>query len=197
MDLHETFNRWIQPLKSRVSNMILKSLLVNVDDSNQIQLVKLSALAGEEADFVERVQNYGFTSVPPKDADAVMVAIGSDRDHPVVIAADSGEFRKKGLQNGEVAVYHKDGSSILFKANGDIEVDAAGNKVNMTGGEVIADANSVKLGGTSGLKKLIDDRLITAYNAHTHPAPGGATSAPSVPLGPPTTPVSTTNTEAK
>lgn len=67
-------------------------------------------------------------------------------------------------------------------------------------GEVTIISDSIKLGDSSGLKKLIDDRLIELYNAHTHtysPGPGTptATGVPNALLSAST--VATVNTEAK
>lgn len=201
MSFADNLERWIAGLRAKVSNMVLKALIQNVTDSSDIQLVKVSVLANELDDKVERVQNYGFTSVPPAGGEAIVLSVGANRDHPVVIVADSSQDRKKGLNSGEVAVYHKGGAYILFKSDGTIEIKATGKDINIVGGKIIADASTVQLGGTTGLNKLIDSRLIALYNVHTHTGgtipPSGLTGPPQVPLGPPTSPVETTNTEAK
>jgi phage baseplate assembly protein V len=183
--------------------MVLKAIVRGVNDGNNIQLVHVTMLAGEEDSKVERVQNYGFTSSPPVNGEAIILAVGGDRDHPIAIAVDSGADRKRGLVNGEVAMYHKDGAYTLFKSDGTIEIKADGKDVKIIGGTVIADASSVKLGGTTGLQKLIDKRLEAAYNAHVHTGgtipPNGWTGPPTIGIGdtPPAIPVSTSNTEAK
>ena len=201
MALRDQLERWISGLRSKVANMVLKALIQSVDDTKDIQLVHVTALAGEEDNKVERVQNYGFTSSPPEGSEVIMVAIGGNRDHPVVIVADSGEHRKKGLASSGVAMYHKDGAYVYLKNDGTMEIKADGKDISIIGGKVIADASIVQLGGTTGLKKLITEDILTSMGVHTHLFPA---TPPNNPTGPPTyvpplaTPgIKTVNTEAK
>lgn len=67
---------------------------------------------------------------------------------------------------------------------------------------VTVESDVIKLGGSSGLQKLIDERILNYYDAHTHmykPGLGSLTptGAPVVPLTPLLTSIATTNTEAK
>lgn len=124
---------------SRLKNLIVMGLLNAVDDSNEVQLLKLETLAGVVADKVERVQNYGVTSNPPEGGEAIVVNVGGNSDHPVVIALDGGKYRKKDLKPGEVAVYDKNGSYILLREDGSIEVKAVK--------DYIINSETVKLGG--------------------------------------------------
>lgn len=69
-------------------------------------------------------------------------------------------------------------------------------------GVVTVASDSIKLGGISGLRKLIDERILSYYDGHTHmynPGPGSSTPTepPVVPLTPLLTSIATTNTEAK
>lgn len=112
----------IEKIVHRLKNLVAKAILSAVDDSGQIQLVKVEGLNGEVTDSVERLQNYGYTSNPPKGGEAIVVNVGANSDHPVIIVMDSGEFRKKDLKPGEVAVYDKNGSYILLREDGSIEI---------------------------------------------------------------------------
>jgi hypothetical protein len=67
-------------------------------------------------------------------------------------------------------------------------------------GVVTIESDLIKLGGASGLQKLIDERILALFNAHTHlynPGPGSptATAVPTVPIL--AASCATVNTEAK
>jgi phage baseplate assembly protein V len=65
----------------------------------------------------------------------VVLFAGGRRDHGLVVAVDDRRYRKKDLEAGEVALYHKDGASILLKADGSIEVTPkSGQNVVLSGG---------------------------------------------------------------
>ncbi|WP_439240860.1 phage baseplate assembly protein V [Lonepinella sp. BR2474] len=90
---------------------------------DEIQKTQVSGLAGETLSDVELMQQFGFTSVPPQGTQAVILPIGGATTHGVVIATECGAFRVKNLQDGEVAVYDKSGSSIVLKQGRLIEID--------------------------------------------------------------------------
>jgi len=88
---------------------------------------------------------------------------------------------------------------IKIDKDNEISIEFGGStKINVKDGEVIIDSDSIKLGGISGLNKLIDSRIISLYNAHTHSGVqtgGGVTGTPVIALTEET--VATENTEAK
>jgi len=109
-------------LETLTRDAVARGVLRVVDDRGNMQRVQVSLLDGELADGAERMQNYGFTSVPEPGAEATVVFVCADRSHPVVIVSDDRRVRMHGLQPGEVAVYHKNGDHILFKNGNEIEV---------------------------------------------------------------------------
>ena len=116
-------------LANRIFMLFGKALINTVDDTTAIQLVKISGLADEVQDKIERVQNFGFTSNPPEGSESLVACIGGNRDHTVVIASDSSEHRKKNLKPGETAVYDKNGNYIYLKEDGSVEISASGGVV--------------------------------------------------------------------
>jgi len=118
-------------LRNQVANTVTRAIVQLVDDSRKFQALQVEMLAGEVRENVERVQNYGFTSVPlPPDEDgvgpeAVVVSVGGRRDHAVVIACDDRRYRIKGLVGGEVAVYTDQGDKIVLKRDGHMELTAS------------------------------------------------------------------------
>ena len=97
--------RLIAPLRRRVLLMIGRAVVRLIDDSTPTQRMQVEALSGEILDDVERVQQYGFSSCPPRGARAVLLSVGGMRQHPVVIAAEAPEYRAAARTGGEVSLY--------------------------------------------------------------------------------------------
>lgn len=104
MNLIANYERLSRELRRRVMMMIGRAVLKVIDDSTGLQIVQVEALAGEVIDRAERIQSYGFTSHPLPGADALVLAVGGMRQHPVVLVDDR-RHRVKDLGEGEVAVY--------------------------------------------------------------------------------------------
>lgn len=100
-----------------------RGVLHLVKSVDNIQKVQASGLADETLQDVELMQQFGFTSVPPANTQAVILPIGGQTTHGIVIATENGSFRVKNLQGGEVAVYDESGSSIVLKKGRLIEID--------------------------------------------------------------------------
>ena len=107
-----------------------RGVLHLVKSADNIQKVQASGLADETLQDVELMQQFGFTSVPPTNTQAVILPIGGQTTHGIVIATESGSFRVKNLQGGEVAVYDESGSSIVWKKGRLIEIDCDVLKIN-------------------------------------------------------------------
>lgn len=94
-----------------------------MNSKDDIQKTQVSGLSGEIISDLEFMQQFGFTSVPPANTQAVIIPIGGATSHGVVIATENGEFRIKNLKGGEVAVYNQSGASIVLKQGKIIDVD--------------------------------------------------------------------------
>lgn len=94
-----------------------------VKSADNIQKVQVSGLANETLQDVELMQQFGLTSVPPAGTQVVVLPMGGETTHSIVIATENGSFRVKNLQSGEVAVYDESGSSIILKKGRLIEID--------------------------------------------------------------------------
>jgi phage baseplate assembly protein V len=162
-DLAKVFNS----IKVKIACLLSRAVVTLVDDSKKMQELQLSILEGETRGGIERVQNYGFTSVPLPGAEAVTLFVGGHRDHGLAVAVDDRRYRLTGLQEGEVALYHKDGAKILLKSDGTVEVTA----------------DQIKLAGSSS-SAILGETFKDLYNEHTHTsgAVGVATSPPIAPL---------------
>ena len=105
-----------------------RGVLHLVKSADNIQKVQASGLADETLQDVELMQQFGFTSVPPANTQAVILPIGGQTTHGIVIATENGSFRVKNLQGGEVAVYDESGS--VLKKGRLIEIDCDVLKIN-------------------------------------------------------------------
>jgi len=196
----EALERWIAPLKRRVMLMVSRAIIESVDDSAKMQLIKASLLADEVVDEVERFQNYGFTAVPFGDAEALMLSIGGEREHGVIIAIDDRRYRLSGLAGGEVAIYDDQGQKIVLHRDkilietekdleaavggiatvnitGDVNLSADGN-VTVSTPKAHIDAAAVELGATATEAVIKGNTFQSLFNAHTHVGNLGYQTAP-------------------
>lgn len=164
------------PLARRIRLMAARAILTLIDDATKMQGLQVKLLDGEVCNNVDRVQNYGFTSVPLPGAEGIYLALGGSRDHGVVIVADDRRYRIKGLQGGEVAIYTDEGDKIVLKRGNVIEITAA-TKIRMV---------TPLLEVTGEVRDRCDDDGMTmegmrqTYDIHVHPENdgGGPTDPP-------------------
>lgn len=121
---HRVVSRMMDDMRNRVRLTIGRAVLAMVSDAKAIQTVQAQLLADETQDNVERIQEYGYTSVPLPGAEAVLVFVGGQRDHGLVIATDDRRYRPKGLVGGESCLYT------------DEDIDG-GHRVHMKRGKII------------------------------------------------------------
>ena len=151
-----TINKLLDPLRRRMRLMIGRAVLAAAaDDGKGIQLVQVKLLDGEVADGVERMQNYGYTSVPLAGAEGVMACVSGDRNHGIVVVMDDRRYRLKNLQPGEVALYTDEGDTIVMKRGRKIEV-TAGAEITATAPVVKVEA-STKVTLTTPLVEMTQD----------------------------------------
>lgn len=193
-----TIEKAVAPLKRRVYLMVGRAVLAAINDASSRQFAQIKALRGEVKDKVERIQDYGFTSVPLPGAQAVFLSIGGNRDHPLIIAADDPRYRKHGLQPGEVAIYTDEGDFIHLKRGNEIAIltktctinaetavtvtapsmtFSAGTKVRFETPTLECTGDIVDLAGAGGVTM---NGMRDIYNTHTHPENdgGGPTDPP-------------------
>lgn len=119
-------------LNDKVMNLIARGVLAKTNDTTGVQVLSLDLLAGERKDNVEHFQNYGFTSSPTGEAEAIVVFPGGDRSAGVVVALDERGTRMTGLAPGEVAIYQGNGDSIVLGTDNIITVTTRRLVINAT-----------------------------------------------------------------
>lgn len=163
-----------------------RAVLAAVNDSAKRQMVQFEALKGEVKDGVERVQQYGFTSVPLPGAQVVFVCVGGNRDHPLAISVDDPRYRKANLQPGEVALFTDEGDAIYLRR---------GNVVEITTKQLVVKAEEFARFETPILEvtgHIIDQcdtdgismhAMRQTYNLHTHDETESVTEEPNQQMG--------------
>lgn len=95
----------LAPVARRTRTLIARGVLELIDDGKKLQAVQVSTRADNLHDDVEHFQPHGFTSVPAVGAECIVVHVGGNSDHPVVIAVDDRRYRPKDLAEGEACMW--------------------------------------------------------------------------------------------
>jgi phage baseplate assembly protein V len=109
----------IKDIGQQLRLIVTKALIDSVDDTTAIQLLKIRVLDSEVFSNIERVQNYGLTSNPPKDSEVVVLENGGSRDNLIAIVCDNSQSRINNLESGEVCLYSENGQKVHLNKFGD------------------------------------------------------------------------------
>jgi len=178
-------------IRARIHMMLGMATIDTVDDTTDIQLVKINGLSEEIQEGIERVQNYGLTSNPPQESECITNSMSGNKDNTKVVGCDSGKYRKKNLKTGEVALYHKDGNFVYFKEDGTLHISAS-DGVTISGdseieGDLSVDGNISATGdiSSSGCDSLNDFKadyeIFKTTHTHSGVTVGGGVTGPPVP----------------
>ena len=106
------------------------------NDKPLMKETDLDVLYSEGRVDTERFQQYGLTTVPlPEDkktgkaAEALMVHLGGNRSHSVIVAVDDRRYRLKVLKEGEVALYDDQGQQVHLTRDGIVMSTVKGKKI--------------------------------------------------------------------
>jgi len=121
---YEALRRMMEPLERRLRAMAMRATVTLVDDSTDLQEIQVERLEGEVLDGCERVGQYGLASNPPVGTQAVVIQIGSNADHQVVIGVDDAS-RPHPLESGQTVVYDDAGTQVRLLGNGQLVLVAS------------------------------------------------------------------------
>ena len=145
------------PIEGRIRMAIGRAIVTLVDDGKPAQSVQLELLAGERQDGVERLTEYGFTSHPHPEAEAVIACPAGLRSHAIALVVADRRYRLTGLEAGEVALHDDLGNTVLLGRDGlsvigTTRVDVAAPQVLVTADSATIESDDVSLGATGGEK---------------------------------------------
>lgn len=147
----ELLNRLVR----RLRGIVTRGTLAKGDASPKMQSLQVKGAVGE-VDDAEHFEPYGFTAAPHNGAEVLILNVGADASHPVVIVAADRRYRVKGLVTGEVCVFDDQGQRITLYRDR-IEVEAP---------RVIVKSPDVQL-GTDGTALTPPDGVVTGQGIDT------------------------------
>lgn len=171
----QDLKRIMDPLYRRILGTVARAIIKSVNDSGKMQKVQIGILKDEIRDKVDRVQQYGITSVPKAGADAVVLFVGGNRDHGIVIATEDSRYRLKDLQEGEVALYTDEGDYVHLKRGRIIKIKA-GTKLEIDTPELTVTGKITAQGVIQGLE--VQTVAGTKLGTHLHQFVGVPVGSP-------------------
>lgn len=167
----------VRKIAQRLARKILRGIITIAYDDAGIQRLQIKTLSGDVHE-VPRIQEYGFTSVPHNDAEAMLVMV-NDSDG-FVFAVDDRRYRLKGLEQGEVALYDDEGTKFHVKRGGIIHCSAA-TKIDFEtpdaffSGNIHADGDIKDRAQSDGYTM---QAMRDKHDVHNHPDADGTTQSP-------------------
>lgn len=107
--------------------------IVGASNTNsQIALIQGHGVNGEQVQWLEHFQQFGFSSAPPAGTMMIVLPLGGKSSHGIVIATENGQYRIKGLEPGETAIFNAFGDKIVLRKGRVIEIDTNILRINAT-----------------------------------------------------------------
>ncbi|MGY3910739.1 phage baseplate assembly protein V [Aeromonas piscicola] len=147
--------RALAPLLRRIRTSVARGIISLINDASGHQTVQVVLRDGEPADDLERLQEYGFFSVPLAGAEALAVAVGGKQDHLVVACVADHRSRPKEGNAGDAGIYHYQGHEIRLEENGVARIKSKKliceieEEISMTAPDIILNANLKVTGETT------------------------------------------------
>jgi phage baseplate assembly protein V len=154
-------------LLRKLARKILRGIVSLTYDDTGIQRVQVKTLNGDVYEL-PRVQQYGTTSNPHNDSEAVVLM--TDESNGIVIAIDDRRYRLTGLAKGEVALYDDLGSKVHLQRGGNILVQCS-TKITLDVPEIHATGNITADGEILDKSKgsgITMSQMREVYNGHDH-----------------------------
>jgi phage baseplate assembly protein V len=159
----------VERLWRRVRMMVAPVKITATNDTGPVHRVQARAMAPETIDNLPVLQIYGLASHAAAGSDAVAIFIAGDRSNGMIVATGNQQFRLRGLQAGEVALYTDEGDVVKL-ARGRVVQITTGTKLEIV-------APTVTITGKDGGKAVVnltgDIHATGTITADTITAPHG------------------------
>ncbi|MCW8156634.1 phage baseplate assembly protein V [Stutzerimonas stutzeri] len=154
-----------------LGNLLARAVLAGVQQ-NRLQSLQLQLLAGEVKDGVELFEPYGLTGHALPGAEAAVAFIDGSRTHGIALVQTDRRYRPVDLAPGEVALFNHEGTCVVLRNGGRIEMTAATEVAIQTGrlaltGDLDVIGATTFTGSVSANGHAIDE-------THRHELPGGS-----------------------
>ena len=151
------FKRATAPIKRRVQLMVGRAVIAASKDDQKIQTLQVQILKDEVQEGIQNFQHFGFRSNAPRGSEAIIVAVGGNRENSVCIATVNRDSKADlpNLQEGESVAFSKGGTLVHFKLNGEVfvkadtKVEVEAPSATFSGDVEIA--GNLKVGGNSDI----------------------------------------------
>lgn len=166
-------DRLLDSIKRKIFLLIGRGVVKTVTPTTGTQGVQVVALDNETISDIERLEEYGFTSVPLAESEAVIGFPNGNRDQGIVLCIGDRRYRPTNLASGEVSVYDNNGSKILLKADGSIEIESK-NKMTIKApsGTVVEDVTGVQLKTGDATAWMPNILKVDPFSGIPHGGPG-------------------------
>jgi phage baseplate assembly protein V len=180
-------------LSRRIALVVGRGILRLVNDAPNCQRLQSEYLRGEVRESMERIQDYGFTSVPHPGQETLALFVGGDRANGVVIAVNDRTYRLNGLQGGEVALYDDLGQKVHLTRDG-VTVETPLNVTLSAGKTLRLEAEDIEIHARHSYSLDVDgygDRFTSVapgsgtYRSTTWQTGAVVTADPPLPINPP------------
>jgi phage baseplate assembly protein V len=174
----------LENLSNRMRMLVGRGRITTSNDTGNVQTHQVKTGALETGDARMRIAEFGFSSMPPVDSDAVMLFLTGERTAGLIIGTAHQASRPRGLAAGETIIYSVDGKHVLI-ANDRIEVQANGQPVNVLGASTVRIEASQEIYCDTPMLKCTGDILDNCntqpntaagmrqiFNTHTHNVTG-------------------------
>lgn len=157
-----------------LATMIRRVRLSKLDDSGTQQKGNVRGLKNDQLEDVVRIQNFGFSSNPPNDAEGVLLALGGRSDRAMLLGIEHKDHRPKGGEIGGTYIYDAFGNIASF-VQSDIKIVHSTAIIFQVGGvQVVITSQGVSIVGG---KVTHNARNIGSSHTHSGVTPGGGNTS--------------------
>ncbi len=144
-------------LSRRVGGMIVRGIVVGVEELHGTRRVQLRLRSGETTEMIECLEFFGATGRPVPGAEALCLSVGGWSDHRVAIVSSDARYRYTGLGQGDACLF-----------------DAYGHRVEVTATKTVVTGDDIRLGSSAATEPvaLWTAALETWLRTHVHGAAG-------------------------
>ena len=114
--------------------MLRRASLTNIDDSGDQQVLGLTGHAGEKLAKIVRVQSHGLSSIPPRGAEGIMLALGGRVDRTMAFGLEHRAARPRNQPAGTATLYDDQGNTIFMASPEGIKLRSKTKHVTVTAG---------------------------------------------------------------
>lgn len=142
MNLMHQISRALEPLYIKMKSMIVKAVVDAVNDSNEIQILKITGISDDVIENVQRVQEYGRTSVPPVGGQVIYAALNGNKDHVVALTTGYEQARPKDLESGDNVMWDIHGNTVELTEAGVRIISNTGGEITIADGKIVLNGNT-------------------------------------------------------